>query len=85
MKVIAVAFVLASPSLLSPLVADDLIHQIRIDPTQPIPGWDDPNGPYFVFADGTAEQRAQLMQEGVFSWWNGQRPFQFRPAGLSST
>ena len=72
MKVIAIAFVLASPSLLSPLVADDLIHQIRIDPTQPIPGWDDPNGPYFVFADGTAEQRAQLMQEGVFSWWTAE-------------
>jgi hypothetical protein len=70
--VIGFALALASPSLMSPLIADDLIHEVKIDPAQPIAGLDDPEAPYFVFADGTPEQRAALMDEGMFSWWTAE-------------
>ena len=70
--VIGFALALASPSLMSPLIADDLIHVVKIDPAQPIASLGAPETPYFVFADGTPEQRAALMDEGMFSWWTAE-------------
>ena len=67
--VILLALLLSAPSLTAPLVADDLIHQVKLDPQKPIAAWSDPESPYFVFSDGSLEQRAALMEEGIFSWW----------------
>ncbi|MGB0589656.1 MAG: glycosyltransferase family 39 protein [Myxococcota bacterium] len=70
--VIGFAAFLASPSLMTPLVADDLMHQVKIDPERPLPGLGGPDAPYFVFADGTAAQRSAMMEEGMFSWWTAE-------------
>ena len=69
---IALALVLSAPSLTSPLVADDLIHQIQLDPESHVKGWDNVDAPYFVFVDGSESQRHALMEEGILSWWTAE-------------
>ena len=70
--VIGLAMVLASPALVSPLIADDLIHQMHGQPDRALGGFEDPDMPLFVFATGEPAQRAAAMEEGAFSWWTSE-------------
>lgn len=67
--IIAVALLLASPALFSPLVIDDEIQQVMLRPDRHYGGFEDPSRSLFSFADGSATQRTALMEEGLLSWW----------------
>ena len=67
--VIGLAVLLASPSLVTPLVIDDVIFGARAGAWPGWPGLDDSATPFFVFSDGTPEMRAAQLQSGVQSWW----------------
>ncbi|MCB9760789.1 MAG: hypothetical protein H6739_13185 [Alphaproteobacteria bacterium] len=67
-RVVLLALLLTLPALAAPLVADDYIHAIRLDPALHHPGV--PHDPdLFVFGSGNAAQRAEMMEVGAFSWW----------------
>lgn len=67
--VVAIAALLVTPSIWSPLIADDYIQRCRLDPSIAFPGFDQTKLDLFSFADGSIEQRRELMDEGIFSWW----------------
>lgn len=61
--------VLASPSLWTEPVADDLLHELILRPTPGITGLRPQTVDLFRFASGDIEQTRALMSEGVFPWW----------------
>ncbi|MDP6946634.1 MAG: hypothetical protein QF464_20965, partial [Myxococcota bacterium] len=71
-SVIGLALLLASPALLSPLFADDLLYEIRTNPDRSFRGVESADKGYFVFASGDPEARVGMMEEGVFSWWTAE-------------
>jgi hypothetical protein len=60
---------LASPSLFTGLVADDLLHQLLLRDQPGIPGLAPKTLDLFRFADGDPVSARQLMNHGVFPWW----------------
>ncbi|MBI2565740.1 MAG: hypothetical protein HYV63_01735 [Candidatus Schekmanbacteria bacterium] len=67
--IILAAVTLAAPCLAAKRLADDYIHQLRLSPDNPSPGF--PYAPLdlFVFASGEPAQRAAMMESGGFAWW----------------
>jgi hypothetical protein len=61
--------VLASPSLGTGLVADDLLHQLLLRARPGIPGLTPKAFDLFHFANGDPGSAHQLMNHGVFPWW----------------
>ncbi|WP_437284642.1 hypothetical protein [Sorangium sp. So ce406] len=64
---LALAILLPLPSLFAELYTDDQMMVLRLEGTVPSPV----PGPFhlYTFADGSAEQRAQLHGGGTFPWW----------------
>ena len=67
--IIALAVLLVLPALMSPPVAEDVLHSMRFGAESGLLGFDDPNQGLFEFATGEPAQRAGAMKEGLFSWW----------------
>ncbi len=67
--IILAALLLVSPALCTGLVADDLIHELMLDPHPGIEGIRYRPLDLFAFATGDAIANHQLMEEGVFPWW----------------
>ncbi|MCP4804633.1 MAG: hypothetical protein GY913_25635 [Proteobacteria bacterium] len=67
--IIATAILLASPSIATPLVIDDLIFGARAGVWSGWPGLSDPATPFFVFSEGTPENHAAQVASGIHSWW----------------
>jgi hypothetical protein len=70
--VIVMAMAMSFTALVSPLVIDDPIHQIKLRSDRTMPGFDDPDHGLFVFFSGEPVQRAALMEEGLASWWTAE-------------
>ena len=66
--VIAIALLLALPALFSPLVFDDYLFEIQMDPTLHLPGLP-PDPGLFSFVTGDPAQHAVLMEGGGLPWW----------------
>lgn len=66
---VSLGVVLASPSLFTGLVADDLLHQLRLREHPGIPGIAPTILDLFRFASGNRDAARELMNHGVFPWW----------------
>jgi len=66
---VALGPLLASPSLFTGWVADDLLHQSMLREGSGIPGLAHRSWDLFRFASGDARAARQLMDAGVFPWW----------------
>jgi hypothetical protein len=67
--IVGVAVLLASPSLVTGLSADDYIHELMMRENAGIAGYAFRPFDLFAFADGNPVRNHQLMDEGVFPWW----------------
>jgi hypothetical protein len=66
---IALALLLASPSLRVGRMADDYMHMARVDPQLQLPRSAYAPLDLFTFVRGDAAERAWLVEEGIFGWW----------------
>jgi hypothetical protein len=60
---------LASPSLFTTLVADDLLHELSLREDTGVAGLPPREIDLFRFASGDPARARALMNEGVFPWW----------------
>ncbi len=84
--IVALGLLLASPSLWTEPVADDLLHELLLRPDPGVRGLEPKTLDLFRFASGDATRARALMNEGVFPWWTDPsvRLAFFRPlAGLT--
>jgi hypothetical protein len=84
--IVALGLLLASPSLWTEPVADDLLHELLLRPDPGVHGLEPKTLDLFRFASGDAASTRALMNEGVFPWWTDPsvRLSFFRPlAGLT--
>jgi hypothetical protein len=84
--VVALGLLLASPSLWTQPVADDLLHELLLRGEPGLRGLEPKTVDLFRFASGDPAPTLALMNEGVFPWWTDPtvRLSFFRPlAGLT--
>jgi hypothetical protein len=67
--IIMLGALLASPSLLTKPVADDLLHELSLRENPGILGLPPRDIDLFRFASGDPARAHALMNEGVFPWW----------------
>jgi hypothetical protein len=67
--IVVLGVVLASPSLFTGLVADDLWHELLLRQHPTIPELSSKTWDLFHFAGGDPASARQLMNHGVFPWW----------------
>jgi hypothetical protein len=67
--IIVLGALLASPSLLTKPVADDLLHELSLRRNPGIAGLPPRDIDLFRFASGDPARALALMNEGVFPWW----------------
>jgi len=68
--VVAVALLLASPSLTVGLAADDFFHRIILTGAQGLPWVPEGLGGLFVWADGDPKHGWMFMDVGLVGWWS---------------
>jgi hypothetical protein len=66
---VALALLLASPSLRVGRMGDDYMHMARVDPRLQLPRSAYAPLDLFTFVRGDATERAWLMEQGIFGWW----------------
>src|SRR5688500_18786446 len=67
--IIVLGALLASPSIFTKPVADDLLHQLSLRETPGISGLPPRDVDLFRFASGDPARTRAMMNEGVFPWW----------------
>ena len=67
--IIALGVLLASPSLFTQPVADDLLHELSLRENPGVAGLSPHDIDLFRFASGDPARARALMNEGVFPWW----------------
>lgn len=68
--IIALALLLASPSLSTGLVADDYYHALILAGGHSLPGVPDDPWALFRWADGTVAMSTAFMEVGMVGWWS---------------
>jgi hypothetical protein len=66
---VALALLLACPSLRNGWFADDDMFRARIDPRRAIPGFSYAPLDLFTFVSGDPVQRATFREAGLYPWW----------------
>jgi hypothetical protein len=67
--IVALALLLASPSLFTGLCADDFIHQLLLRKHPGIAGFTFRPLDLFAFANGDPNRTHQLIDAGMYPWW----------------